>query len=207
MNKKILLFDTDRTIFDTDKMSKIREGLMCSLLKITVDELQEIKGEYRKTLANEREFNPDDFVKILCNKLEFSDGKLVLDLYYGNKYKYFYEDSVYLEFFEVVEKLKNKCKFGIYSEAFKKFREHKFESMNIKKYFDPDLIFFADAKDTPEVVKQLPKDVIVVDDKESICEFLTENSIRAIWLNKKDDRVSKNFKTIHNLLELLTILK
>jgi hypothetical protein len=61
MDKKILLFGIDRTIFDTDKMSKIREELMCSLLKIGIEKLQEIKSEYKATLPNERDFVPDDF--------------------------------------------------------------------------------------------------------------------------------------------------
>ena len=202
MIKQILLFDIDRTIFDTDRMSKVREELMCDLLKIDIAKLQEIKSDYKKTLTNEREFNPDDFIKILCKKINFNDEKSLLDFYFGDKYKYFYKDAVYPEFFEVVEKLKDSFRFGIYSEASKKFREHKFENMGISKYFNPDLIFFADAKDTPEVVSKLPRGAIVVDDKEKICEFLTKNNIKAIWLNKIDDRESDRFKTIHNLSDL-----
>jgi hypothetical protein len=74
--------------------------------------------------------------------------------------------------------------------------------MNLNEYFDKDLIFILDAKDNKEAVNKIPKGAIVVDDKERICEFLTEHRIKAIWLNKKDGRVSPNFQTIHNLVEL-----
>ena len=98
-----------------------------------------------------------------------------------------YNVNVYKETLEVLEKLKDKYRLGIYSEGTKKFQNHKFKSLGLNKYFDKDLIF-------------------IVDDKETICEFLTKNEIRAIWLNRKDNRKSDKCETIYSLFELPVIL-
>lgn len=60
----------------------------------------------------------------------------------------------------------------------------------------------ADAKDTREVLKRIPKFAIIIDDKESICEYLNQNNIKTIWLNKTNGHVNLNFETIHSLLDL-----
>ncbi|KKP39430.1 MAG: hypothetical protein UR29_C0007G0081 [Candidatus Woesebacteria bacterium GW2011_GWC2_33_12] len=117
-----------------------------------------------------------------------------------------YNVNVYKETLEVLEKLKDKYRLGIYSEGTKKFQNHKFKSLGLNKYFDKDLIFIVDAKDTKEVLEKIPKDAIIVDDKETICEFLTKNEIRAIWLNRKDNRKSDKCETIYSLFELPVIL-
>ena len=95
---------------------------------------------------------------------------------------------------------------GIYSEGTAKFQNHKFRSLGLDRYFDNDLIFIVDAKDTKEVLNKIPKDAIIVDDKETICGFLTKNDIRAIWLNRKDNRKSDKFETIYSLFDLLDVL-
>jgi len=79
--------------------------------------------------------------------------------------------------------------------------------MNLDKYFNKDLIFIVNEKDTKEAVGKIPKNSIIVDDKESICDFLIENNINCIWLNRKDKRKSDKHKTIFSLLKLPAILK
>lgn len=113
-----------------------------------------------------------------------------------------YKENVFTETFEILEKLRNRFKFGIFSEGTTKFQNHKFKSMNLERYFDKNLIFIVDAKDTKEAINKIPKSAIIVDDKEHICGFLTKNKRKAIWLNKTDNRVNPNFETIHGLLDL-----
>lgn len=141
-------------------------------------------------------------MKLLCKKLNLSNFNSLLNIYYGDEYKYIYKNSIFKETEPILESLKTRFNLGIYSEGTDKFQNHKFQKMGISKYFDPNLIFIVSAKDTPEVVSKLPRGAIVVDDKEKICEFLTKNNIKAIWLNKIDDRESDRFKTIHNLSDL-----
>ena len=107
MSKKIILFDIDRTIFDTDKPSMTRNEVILNILNNPPrDEFNSVKEEYKSTLKNEREYVPEDYIKMLCKKYNFKNVNALLDTYYGEKYNILYKNSVYPEFFSVVEKLK-----------------------------------------------------------------------------------------------------
>jgi FMN phosphatase YigB (HAD superfamily) len=207
-SKKILLFDIDRTLLDTDSTSVLRNKALLAALGPSVDtqKIETAKNEYRATLKNEREYIPEDFLRHLSKKIKFENHESLLNIYYGEEFKYIYEDAVYPEVKIVLDKLKGKYRLGVFSEGTKKFQSHKFRSMDLNEYFDDDLIFIRDAKDTKEIIDEIPKGAIIVDDKERICDFLFANGVQCIWLNKKDDRISKNYKTTHSLLELPSLL-
>lgn len=205
--KKIILFDIDRTLLDTDKTSVLHNECIAKILKTDdLEKIKSVKSNYKSTLSNEREYKAEEYLKILVK--EFNSEKLedLLDVYYGEKYKYTYKDAVYPEAVSVLEKLKSNYRLGIYSEGANGFQDNKFESMGISEYFEKDLTFILEAKDTVEAIKKIPNGAVVVDDKERICEFLNDNGIEVLWLNRKDDRKSDNFETIYSLLELPAIL-
>ncbi len=207
MKKGIILFDIDRTILDTEKLSNLlTENILKVLNTDDIDRIKDIKEKYHLSLKNQREYEPETALRLIAQEFGFIDLPRLVDVYYGKKYEFLYKDCIYPEFFEVAQELKDKFKFGVYSEGTKKLQNHKFESMGIRKYFDKDLIFIVDAKDTQEILMKIPRMAIVVDDKEIICKFLSENGVRAIRLNKVDDRKSGDFETIHSLLELPQIL-
>lgn len=201
------MFDIDRTIFDTDGPSIIRNQAILKLLgNLQIEEFNRVKSDYKLTLMNEREYIPEDYIKMLCDKYDFEDIDALIDTYYGNEFNILYKNSVYPDFFDVAEKLVQQFRLGIYSEGYKRFRENRLYAMNIDKYIDSDLVFMFDEKDNIEAINKIPEGSIVIDDKETICQFLTDNGIRAIWINRKDDRKSDNFETIYSLLELPAIL-
>lgn len=207
MKNGTILFDIDRTIFDTDGPSIIRNQAILKILGYPpVEEFNKVKSDYKLTLKNEREYIPEDYVKMLCDKYNFKNIDALIDTYYGNEYNILYKKSVYPEFLKIAKILISKYRLGIFSEGYKRFRENRLKAMNIAEYIDSDLIFMFDAKDTSEAISKLPKESIVVDDKERICQFLTDNGFRAIWINRKDKRKSDNFETIYSLLELPAIL-
>jgi FMN phosphatase YigB (HAD superfamily) len=196
MNKKrIILFDIDKTIYNTDHQAEDFDKLISDVLgRSDVVSL--------KDSNDDRQFSPEVYTKRLCDKYNFENQDKLLEVFYGDKYKHIYRDNVFPETRIVLDKLKCDYQLGIYSEATHKFQTHKFKSTGLEKYFEKDLVFILDAKDTEGAIKNIPEGAMVVDNNERICEFLTEHGIKAIWLNKKDDRVSLNFQTIHNLLEL-----
>ena len=166
-----------------------------------------IKENYVKSLNRDREYLPEDFCRLLADDLNRPElYSAVLGLYYGLENQWFYSDSIYPETLIVLEKLKNEYRLGIYSEGTYKFQNHKFNSMGISKYFDKELVFIVPAKDTPDVIARIPRDSLVVDDKEIICDFLHTNKIDCVWVNKKDKRKSDKYKTIQSLLELPAII-
>lgn len=203
MDKGIILFDIDRTLLDTDKMSRDRNEAVMKALQVNESgKIDKAKEEYRKTLVNEREYDPAGYAKTLGKIFGEKSVELILDIYYGSKYGKIYRNAVFPEVHKVLAKLKGNFRLGIFSEGTAKFQNHKFNSLDLKDFFDKELIFILDAKDDLEIINKIPRNAIVVDDKEKICEFLTKNKVRAIWLNKTDARNSDRFETIHSLLEL-----
>ncbi|HTK03218.1 MAG TPA: HAD family hydrolase [Alphaproteobacteria bacterium] len=204
MDKKVLLFDIDRTIFDTDKLLELQYESFAKI--INTPDIEDFHKFWDNTLSGERHITSEERLNLICSEFKIQDFDLLSNVYYGNEYKYIYEESVFPQTKIVLNKLTEKFRLGIFSEGTEKYQNHKFKSLNLHDYFDKDLVFIFDAKDTQEALVKIPHGAIIVDDKERICQFLTENKIRAIWLNKNDDRNSSNFKTIHSLLELPGIL-
>ncbi|KKP47659.1 MAG: hypothetical protein UR39_C0003G0061 [Candidatus Woesebacteria bacterium GW2011_GWA1_33_30] len=201
MKKRIILFDIDRTIFDTDKLLRLQSENISKVVNA-----ERFKEFWDSTLSGEKHITSEERLNLICSKFNIKNSKLLSNIFFGKEYKYIYSDSVYLETRVVFDKLKSKYRLGIYSEGTAKFQNHKFRSLGLDRYFDNDLIFIVDAKDTKEVLNKIPKDAIIVDDKETICGFLTKNDIRAIWLNRKDNRKSDKFETIYSLFDLLDVL-
>ncbi len=206
-SKGILLFDIDRTILDTTKLSSYFESGLKEVFKnSSLEEIKAAKNDYTFSLSDKIEFDPENFATFLCKSLDFNDKNKILEIYYGQKFRNWYKNSVFNETYEVIEKLKDKYRLGIYSEGTKRFQNYKFDSMGISDLLDKNLIFIFDHKTNPKSISKIPKEAIVVDDKESVCEYLVGNKFKVIWLNKLDIRKSTKFKTIHSLLELPGIL-
>lgn len=201
--KKVILLDIDRTIFDT---SKLTESLISGISEIIGDvglkKLREAKDNFIASLSADREFDPEKFTKFLCDKFNFERQDLLLDVFYSERNRHWYKDFVFPETFIVLKRLTNKYRLGVFSEGTKKFQNYKYNSMGISGLLDKELIFILGYKTNLEALAKIPSDSVVVDDKESVCEYLSNNGIKTIWLNKKDDRISDKFQTIHNLLEL-----
>lgn len=208
MDKKgVVLFDIDRTIFDTNGLSRLLEsGLSKAIKKASVEEIKDAKSEFATSLSADREFDPENLVTFLCNKFNFEDRDSLLDVYYSLKNKYWYKDLVVPEIYKVIEALKGKYRLGVYSEGTKRFQNYKFNSMGISDLLDKNLIYIFDHKTNADAISKIPKGAIIIDDKESVCEYLTDNGFVAIWLNIKDKRINPKFKTIHNLSELPKLL-
>jgi FMN phosphatase YigB (HAD superfamily) len=203
MQKGIILFDIDRTIFDTNTFSKVLgQELRKVINKVSIEDVQKAKHEFVSSLSADREFDPENFITFLCKKFNLNDRKSLIDVFYSSEYKHWFTDFIFPETFEIFTKLKDNFRLGIYSEGTKKFQNYKFNSMNISSYLDKDLIFILDHKTNPEAISKIPKDSVVIDDKENVCEYLTQNNIKTIWLNKKDKKINLNFETIHNLSDL-----
>lgn len=206
MEKRTILFDIDRTILDTEKMIKRFDELILDVLgSSNYIDYKNAESDYFKTLPNERRFNVSDYSEFLSARFKPNTEKLIFNIFYSDKNRHIFSDCVFMEALEILNKLNN-YNLGIYSEGTAQFQNHKFKSLKLDKYFAKELVFIVDVKDTNEVVEKLPKNAIIIDDKEMVCEFLVNNKIRAIWINRKDKRKSDKFETIYSLLDLPAIL-
>src|SRR3989344_9099901 len=204
MNNKIILFDIDRTILDTDKVMKIfTEKMLFILGNPNISDFMKVREEYLKQLAYDREFVPEDYIKVISRKFQFSYEQSLIDVFFDSDSQNIYKESVYPEVRDVFKTLTyRKYRLGIFSEGEKKFQNHKFRSLHLGEYLDDDLIFIFNAKNNSEALKRIPRSSIIVDDKLRICEFLDKAGIKTIWINKKGLPDSTNFQTIHYLSEL-----
>ena len=204
MKKGILLFDIDRTLFDTDKLLKFQFETISRILNI--QDIKKFERFWESTLSGKRHITSIERIDLICSEFNIKNSEPLLNVYYGKEYKHIYKDSVYPEVVLVLNKLKSKFRFGIFSEGIEKYQKNKFASMGLIEFFDSQLIIIVSIQTKKEIVTKIPKGAIVVDDKLAICEFLTKNGVKAIWLNRKDSSVNPNFSTIHSLTELPEIL-
>lgn len=203
----IILFDIDRTIFDTDGMSRLLNQELGRILGAkSLEKIDQIKRDYVQSLERDRYYKPEEFCRRLALAYKFPKTKDLVEVFYGKKFAYIYKQSVFSDFFEVSKKLKNRFRFGIYSEGSLKFQRHKYESMMIDKYFDKNLVFIVRSKDNRTMLKKMTKNMTIIDDKKIICDFLFKNNIPVVWLNKKGEIDSNKYATIHSLSELPSVL-
>lgn len=201
MNRSIL-FDIDRTLFDTGCLIReIDQGILRVLEKTNRKKLDEASKEYMETLKRDREFEPEEFVKYISKKLKVKNPNSLVDVFYGKNN--IYRSCLYPDTTFVLSELSKSNHLGIYSEGTLKFQTHKFNSMEIQKFIDKNLIFIFQEKDSIDSLRKLPKDAIVVDDKKIIVEKLFEFGISVIWINRKNKEVHPVIPTIFNLKQLL----
>ena len=201
--KPIVLFDFDRTLFDTAHYGDALTEVLAELLRTNKVTLRKVMTDYVSSLASDLEFDPDNYTKFLCDKFSFENQEILLSVFYGEGYKHWYKDYIFPEAYELINNLKNKYNLGLYSEGTQKFQNYKIESSGILKYFDIDLIFILDNKSTPVSLAKIPSSSVIIDDKKSVCQYLFENGMKCFWLNKKGEPDSKDFPTVHTLLEVM----
>ena len=138
MNNKIILFDIDRTILDTDKVMKIfTEKMLFILGNPNISDFMKVREEYLKQLAYDREFVPEDYIKAISRKFQFSYEQSLIDVFFDSDSQNIYKESVYPEVRDVFKTLTyRKYRLGIFSEGEKKFQNHKFRSLHLGEYLD-----------------------------------------------------------------------
>lgn len=206
MEKQIVLFDIDKTIFDTNKLKTELQSKMLEIIKPTnLQILNDLLASYTKTLKNSSEFEPEDYIRFVAENLKLKNHKNLLDVFYGKEN--IYKDCLFPGVRLVFNKLKDRYKLGIFSEGTLKFQNHKFKSLEINKYLDKNLIYIFKEKTNKEALVKIPKHCVVVDDKKSVVEFLTKNNIRAIWLNRISSNVHGKFETVFSLKDVAAALE
>ncbi|HCR35485.1 hypothetical protein A2130_01820 [Candidatus Woesebacteria bacterium GWC2_33_12] len=89
MKNKIILFDIDRTIFDTSGMIELLDSTILKLLNYPeLSSFQQVEIDYLKTLTNDRYFVPEDYIKKLCKKFNFRNEEKLQDVFYAPEYAY-----------------------------------------------------------------------------------------------------------------------
>lgn len=162
---KIILFDIDYTLFDTDKF---RDSTYPQLRKLLEQEdipsyHQKVK-EIEKKLITEGGYEPVSFARVLTEALEIPlNHEEIRKLFYD---KNLYDACLYPEVKDVLKKLseKNDIVLGIVSRGEDSFQRRKIQA--IANYFPNENIFISLVKTDliHKILERFPKNLYIIDD-------------------------------------------
>lgn len=178
---KIILFDLDRTLFDTDWFGVRMRQILEEMTGFKYEVIQARIDVYKNGLESNLWFDFRELVK------DFADS----DEEYSKIVHAFVSDQtafrVYDDVRDCLSNLKDKgYTLGIFSEGVEWFQEIKLDKIGIRKYLGSELLFIGLNKRTKEFLDQIPEGAVIVDDNPEVIEVL-ENDGRfvPVWLNRK----------------------
>lgn len=204
MNKKIILFDWDDTLFSKTEYKKRLSVALANVSKISEDEVWKFEEEYFESLEKSGDFRVDNFLQFISQK---SKTKIDLTNFINDNLN-IYSGAVFSEAIDVLNQLKNVFVLGVYSQGFNDLQRLKIKNSGLKNYFDEKLIYINSNKLDPNFINTLPQKAIVIDDKKEVIEALKSNrpDLELIWINRIDDEKMPGVKTITSLRELENLI-
>lgn len=200
MNKPIVLFDIDKTLFNGKVY--IEQGLFPALEKemgLNKTTLQQILDEYIKSLPKRTAFDPEAWIDLICQKTQADRAALAAIIYRTE----LFSASLFPEVKPIIDELSIDYVLGIFSEGVINWQRKKFDNMGIKYYFEQDLLFFSTDKTSDQFLETLPPQVIIVDDNlEMITKAQTREGIHVVWLNRDGEIADLPIRQIRDLTQL-----
>lgn len=193
----IVLFDIDNTLIDTKKLSFLAYTDIAKQTGKSFEEISKLKDEYKDSLEFNTDFYPDRLMDFLVKKI----GQPI-----DNPFdkKEIYVESLFEETIELLTKLKQTKRLGIYSEGFTDYQTRKLEFSGIIDFFDKDLIFIKRRKLDNDSLNVIPYGAILIDDNPKVVEKMKKNErIKPFWINRKTDEKMEGIRTIRKLNELI----
>lgn len=204
MNKKIILFDWDDTLFSKTEYKKRLSAALANVTKIPEDEVWKFEEEYFESLDRSGDFRVDNFLQFISQKSEIK-----IDLTnFVNDNSNIYSGAVFSEVINVLNQLRNTFVLGVYSQGFNDLQRMKIKNSGLENYFDEKLIYINSNKLDPKFIATLPTESIIIDDKKEVIETLKQLrfDLELIWINRIDDEKMPGVKTITSLRELENLI-
>ena len=188
---KVILFDMDRTIFNTNLLIRNIKNLIASTLNISEEKTEKTINNYLSSLPENFHFDFSSMLKKF-NPTEDTFKNLLSDCQNNSSLYPAYPDTI-----PTLKLLKRKgLQIGIFSEGNPQFQLLKFKHMRIEKFTNKDLLFIRKNKKDKKFLNQLPKDSIIVDDKKEIVEMLSKTGkFNPIQIKRERNSLKPN---IHN---------
>lgn len=201
-NKTPIIFDIDRTIFDTSKFAKITAEAIIKTANIDPRDFDKAEMKYLKKLPNGMGFNPDEFTLTLSRNFKIPQEVLLQKFYNPNNFA----GSLYPDTLNVLNKLSSSYPIGVYSEGHIPFQKAKVEKSGIRSFIKTGLFFVFDEKRSPSKLQQIPKNGIFVEDKYEVVNLLLEYGFNVIWINRNSEDKHTKTQTVASLTDLLKFL-
>lgn len=199
---KIILFDIDRTIFDTSKFGRKIEAKIARIVSANTKFITDIKNIYKAKLQKDTDFLPRELLKEISLKFNYSYEKLLRTYFADSE---IFNDSLYEDTPRVFKSLgQNGYRIGIFSEGDEEFQEMKIKNPNVSIYLDRKLIFIAKRKLDNGFLGTIPRGSIIVDDTLGVIESLLNfGKHTPVYINRQDHTSHPVARTIHRLSELI----
>lgn len=203
MNKKIILFDFDKTVSDTNGFVEKFSQALYKQFGITQENVITILNEYNATLDSTTDFRPEDFSQAI-NKKTGVDINLIHENIFDPK-----NFPIFEEVEHVLMELSANNTLGIFSEGFGDWQKKKIKLSGIGDFFDQNFIVIERRKLSPESISRIPNKAVVIDDKKIVIETLAQSrpDLKLVWINRLNDEKieTQQVRTIKNLNELLAL--
>ena len=199
-NKKIYLFDIDGTLFDSSALIKNVFHTFAQRFSLDEQVLLKLKQVHRSQLEKGSDFDPNEFLHFLSDKIDVPVKQLVQ---LWNE-KVAYEESVFPDTLPLLHELqKRNITLGIFSEGNKAHQKQKLTHSGLWPFFDPAYIHIFRRKLLEENINTLSKNSVIIDNQKEVVLALVQANIEAIWINRDSDEELSDIKTIHTLEELI----
>lgn len=203
-DRKLVLFDLDRTLFDTDHFINLLRVKLANLARKDEQVLKQLENRYQK-LFGKLTFDPLHYSEFLSREFKISSSDL-FRLFTDDKKLYseslFDETIPILKFFK-----KNKYQAGIFSEGNIGFQKMKINYSGLFSHLIDSNIYVFENKLTLASIESLPSDAVIVDDKQGVVDQLVGHGIQSIWINRASRQKHDVAQTIFSLKELEDLLQ
>ena len=194
---KIILFDIDRTLLDTEKFTNKIHELNISTLQLSLEAYQDKLSKYINTIPSRYHF---DYLDLVAKIAPTQDLEKKL-LHQFNTQKSLYPS--FPEIHETLTALSNlDYTIGIYSEGSPRFQHQKLKMLNISNFIDPKHIYITQDKRTPNYIKSIPSSYIVDDNPDVINILQAHDHIKPIHIHRLDTPFPTTSPSIKSLLKI-----
>jgi len=202
--KKIILFDIDYTLINTDLIRSAKTSQLANALKISEKSIATYLNNYSSSLNSSTDFDPDKFINFLT-KDHISNESFIRNIFYQNPD--IYKSSLYPDTISTLNNLFGEYVLGTYSEGVNDFQMTKITQSGVSKYLNKKHINILKRKlQTKELIK-IPQNSIIVDDKLEVVEKLSKMSnVFPVWVNRKTAEIHKEIKTVFKLEQIPNII-
>jgi len=201
MEKAILLFDIDYTIFNTDRFKQKINEYIYHYFHLDKEKFELFDTQYQKNIQEVIGINIKDYSEQIGKEFSLPPER-IFSLIMDNQNLYLH--SIYPDTLPALTLLSKNYILGIFSQGYADFQMNKLTKMRILPYFNEKYIFIFPHKIHKNNILQLPKNGVIIDDKLSVVEAVIPY-IPAILINR--GIATHSYKpSIKKLTEIIDIL-
>lgn len=203
--ERIMLFDIDKTIFDTKTSGERISKSIGLITRRTFEEIERINGEYKSGLDSTTDFDSNDFLREVSRQTGSNIEDLTEVLFNPDNFVLYPKTLILFK-----KLLDEDYSLGTFSEGVLDWQMKKLILTGAIKYLDPSLIFIERRKLGLKAIEKIPNGARVIDDKKEVVETLfgVRPDLNLVWINRLNDEkleAPPQIRTIKSLDGLLAI--